>query len=176
MFIPMGYLYKKIAPKPDWIKASIEDVYSISDCVSENFAEYINYWAHNDYWIFNSPEIMQKIAVDMNIDLSEMQLFYYEIYKLQHDNEWQTFTPNPSFITDILTPQDKKLKGFDVATFSQGNFPECSPLSCNNLADKQTINNHCLFDTFEEAKKAIDEGLFNKGEPGPYRIIAVYRV
>lgn len=176
MFVPMGYLYKKIVKKPDWINASIEDVYSISDCVSENFAEYIDYWSHNDYWIFNSPEIMQKIAADKNIDLSEMQLFYYEIYKLQYTDKWQIFAPSSSLITNVLIPKNKQLKGFDVATFSQGNLPECSPLSCNNLADEKIVNSHCLFDTFEEAKQAIELNFFDKGEPGPHRIIAIYQV
>jgi hypothetical protein len=38
-------------------------------------------------------------------------------------------------------------------------------------------NKHCLFSTFEEAKLALEAGKFEGGgEPGPYRIIAVYTV
>ena len=54
--IPVGYMYKKIVIKPDWLKAAnIVDVYSLSNCISHGFADYINYWQHNGYWLFDSP-------------------------------------------------------------------------------------------------------------------------
>lgn len=57
--IPVGYLYKKVGLRPDWIKADgVRDIYSLSRCVSEDFTDYINYWKHNGYWLFDSPEIM----------------------------------------------------------------------------------------------------------------------
>jgi len=68
------------------------------------------------------------------------------------------------------------LEGFDVTSFVVHTSPECSPLSCNSLAEKIPTNRHCLFNTFDEAKSAIDNGMFAGAEPGPYRIIAVYSV
>jgi hypothetical protein len=38
------------------------------------------------------------------------------------------------------------------------------------------VNRHCLFDSFEEAKLSVERGLFNQGEPGPFRIFAVHTV
>jgi hypothetical protein len=75
-----------------------------------------------------------------------------------------------------MLPSKKTLEGFDVVTFYAGNSPECSPLSCNGLADTIPTNQHCLIESFEDAKAALDGGEFNNSEPGPYRIFAVYSV
>lgn len=52
--------------------------------------------------------------------------------------------------------------------------PECSPLSCCAMAKEMSVNEHCLFRTFAEAKGAIDGGGLNYSEPGPFRVFAVY--
>jgi len=42
--IPLGYLYKYVADRPEWLTAAhVADVYSLSGCVSKPFADYINY-------------------------------------------------------------------------------------------------------------------------------------
>jgi hypothetical protein len=36
---------KHVATHPDWLKADhVIDIYSVSNCVSDDFADYINYW------------------------------------------------------------------------------------------------------------------------------------
>jgi len=76
----------------------------------------------------------------------------------------------------VLVPIDKHLEGFDVVTFSNKNLPECSPLSCNHLAEEIPTNPHCLPDSFSDAKKYLEDGIFNNSEPGPYRIFSVFSV
>lgn len=178
--IPVGYIYKRVIVRPDWLKAeAIFDIFSLSNCISDDFADYINYWKHNGYWLFNSPEAIEEIATNEGIDLSGTTLFYYEAYEYEFDedsNKWSAFTPEPAFVTEVLAPMDKHLEGFDVATFSAHTSPECSPLSCNSLATAIPVNTHCLFNTFAEAKGALEGGLFKNSEPGPYRIFAVYTV
>ena len=173
-------MYKRVVVRPDWLKAgTILDVYSLSNCISDAFADYINFWKHNGYWLFNSPGVIEEIAENEGIDLSGTTLFYYEVYEHEFDekpNDWPTFTPEPSFETNVRVPTDKHLEGFDVTTFYAHTNPECSPLSCNSLAADIPVNEHCLFNTFEEAKEAIERGLFKNSEPGPYRIFAVYTV
>jgi hypothetical protein len=51
-----------------------------------------------------------------------------------------------------------------------------SPLSCNGIAATLSVNTHCLFETLEEAKEAIEGGNFNRCEPGVYKIYAVHLV
>ena len=36
--------------------------------------------------------------------------------------------------------------------------PECSPVSCKGVATELEVNRHCLFDSFEQAKGAIETG------------------
>ncbi len=180
-FIPAGYLYKKITEKPAWLNADIEDICSVSNCISEDFTNYINYWQHNGYWLFDKPNVMSGIASEQDINLSEMQLFYYEVYELEFietndGSNWCLFEAEPSFITNVAIPDNKSLKGFDVVTFFTGNAAECSPLSCNHIASEIKVNKHCLFNTFIEAKQALENGIFKHAEPGPYRIFAVYKI
>jgi hypothetical protein len=167
---------KCVAKNPERLKApQVTDIFSVSNCVSENFADYINYWKHNGYWLFDSPEVIQTLARDNTIDLEGTALFYYEAHEQEFDGvSWKPFAADPSFPTNIVPPQRKRLAGFDVVTFSNRTNPQCSPLSCNSLANELVTNAQCLFSTFEEAKKNVDTGVFNNSEPGPYRIFAVY--
>ncbi len=96
--IPVGYMYKKVVIKPEWLQVTnTVDVYSLSNCISHGFADYINYWQHNGYWLFDSPAIIEALAAAENIDLSDTTLFYYEAYEYEYVEEtdtWATFTPN----------------------------------------------------------------------------------
>jgi hypothetical protein len=176
--LPLGYMRKRVASNSEWLKAKgVVDIYSVSNCLSNDFADYINYWRHNGYWLFDSPAVIDEISQTEHIDLTGTRLFYYEAYEFEYDEDkeqWVAFHPEPSFVTDVQVPANMKLEGFDVVTFSAHSNPECSPLSCCALAKDLAVNEHCLFRTFAEAKEAIDRGLFNNSEPGPYRILAVY--
>ena len=51
--IPVGYLAKHVYKRPDWLQVDhVIDIFSVSGCVSENFADYIGFWKHNGYWFF----------------------------------------------------------------------------------------------------------------------------
>jgi hypothetical protein len=179
--IPAGYMAKMIANNPGWVSATanIVDIYSVSGCASHHFADYIKFWKHNGYWLFDAPNIIRQLADDEGIDLSPAKFFYYEVYPQQYDEErrgWSTFSPETSFSTNVRSPEERNLEGYDVVSFSAHTSPECSPLSCNNAAKNITVNEHCLLRTFEEAKSLLELGAFDKGEPGPFRIFAVYSV
>ena len=176
--IPVGYMAKRIQRAPEWLKArQVEDIYSVSGCLSEDFADYINFWKHNGYWFFDSPAIIRALARENSIELEGTSLFYYEAYEKEFDGErWRPFGPEPSLPTNVGPPRQRKLEGFDVVTFYAGNAPECSPLSCNGMAQELSTNSHCLFATFAEAEAALSRGAFKDSEPGPYRIFSVYSV
>jgi hypothetical protein len=176
--IPVGYLAKRSVKKPDGFTLEcVEDVYSVGSCVNDDFVDYSDYYKHNGYWLFDSPEVIQSLATEHSIELQETLLFYYEAYELQFDGKsWISYAPEPAVETHVSQPFRKRLEGFDVVTFYCGNAPECSPLSCNCLAQKVSVNSHCLFSTFEEAETQLSSGGFDGCEPGPYRIFAVYSV
>jgi len=108
-----------------------------------------------------------------------MKLFFYQVYEFQWYDEtrrWEEFGPEESFETKVILPQSSVLQGFDVTAFSAQNSAECSPLSCNLMADKFKVNAHCLLNTFNEAKVLIESGALKQCEPGPYRIFEVHSV
>jgi len=178
--IPAGYMAKRIAARPDWLKTDrVVDVFSVSHCVSNDFADYINYWKHNGYWLFDSPEIIRKLASENSVDLTPTALFYYEVHEREYDEQltsWKPFGPEPSFKTEIAQPKQRHLEGYDIVTFNAHTSPECSPLSCNLLASEIETNAHCLLSSFDEAKMLLEEGRLDNSESGPYRIFAVYSV
>jgi hypothetical protein len=178
--IPAGYMAKHVSIRPDWLKAGhVVDIYSVSDCISEDFADYINFWKHNGYWLFDSPEAIFEVAKENSIDLTNARLFYYEVYELEYDehhHSWEPFALENSFKTLIVEPDTKQLEGYDIMTFYANVNPECSPLSCNDLAAEIETNEHCLLSSFEKAKQLLEEGKIKHCEPGPYRIFAVNSV
>lgn len=176
--IPVGYMAKRVVPRPEWINAEqVTDIYSVSSCVSDNFADYINYWEHNGYWFFDTPQVLSELARQNSIDLTGTRLFFYEVYEREFDAElrqWVAFEPEPSFKTQVHLPGVKVLEGYDVVTFSMRTSPECSPLSCNLLATEVETNQHCLLPSLERAIELLEKGKFQNTEPGPFRIFAVY--
>jgi hypothetical protein len=145
----------------------VRDVYSVSSCVNDAFADYIDCWKHNGYWLFDSPE------------LEGAKLFVYEAYEMEFDEKrmsWASFAADSGLKTNVAVPEVMTLEGFDLVTFNVRTAPECSPLSCNKVAKDVPTNEHCLVRTFEEAKAALETGKFIGAEPGPYRIFAVYSV
>ena len=113
---------KRVCTKPVWLEAGqVVDIYSISNCISEAFADYIDYWKHNGYWFFDSPEIIKDLGRENSIPLEGTSLFYYEVHETEFDRErWHRFAPEPSFPTGVITPARTRLEGFDVALFVPG--------------------------------------------------------
>jgi hypothetical protein len=178
MLIPAGFMAKQVSRKPAWLSApAVGDIYSVSHCISKDFCDYIPHWKHNGYWLFNDLPTLQQVAGQAAVDLEPYRLFYYEVHDHQFDADsktWKPFLPEPSFETAVAVPHKKQLEGYDVVTFSVGTNPECSPLSCNSLAEHLPVNTHCLLASFEESRRLIEAGRFDGSEPGPYRIFAVF--
>jgi hypothetical protein len=178
--IAAGYMYKMVARQPDWLKApDVDDIYSVSGCVSPPFTDYVSLWRHNGYWLFDRPAIMRDIAEEQGIDLSAATLFYFEVFEEEFDEEsglWSPFAPDPSFTTAVAPPAASRLEGYDAVTFTVRTSPECSPLSCNNVAGSVGVNRHCLFRSLDQAKSAVQDETFKDCEPGPFRIFAVHTV
>jgi hypothetical protein len=178
--IPAGYMSKRIKQGSDSLgMPAVSDIYSLSNCISADFADYINCWKHNGYWLFDSPATIDAIAKELDVSISGTKLFYYELYELEYDQErleWLGFEPEPSFPTRVEPPLDSTLEGYDVVSFYVRSSPECSPLSCNGLGASLPVNAHCLLPSLESARQLISAGAFHGGEPGPLRVFAVYSV
>ena len=115
-------------------------------------------------------------TAEVGIPLIGLKLFYYRVYPLQWDSTsktWESFAPEPSLVTCVSEPEAAQIEGFDVVCYSMQTSPECSPLSCNDLCESVAVNEHCLFPSLEDAKQALESGIFEGGERGPYRILEV---
>ncbi|MBS0240978.1 MAG: hypothetical protein JSS20_02290 [Proteobacteria bacterium] len=179
--IPAGYLFKRVEARPDWlgVPGRPQRIFSMCGHISPDFADYVDFWRHNGFWLFDSPDIIEAVAADHGIELTGLTCFYYEEHEQQFDTEadrWLPVVPEKSFLTSVERPSAATLEGFDIVTFSGGTAPECSPLSCNSIAEEVAVNDRCLFDTFDEARRALESGLFRNAEPGPCRIVAVHTV
>ena len=92
--IQAGYMYKRIALPEGLNCENVIKVYSVGQCISKDFADYIPFWKHNKYWFFNNPGDMDKIIDEQNI-ASEFELLFYELYEMEFDEQegsWQEFT------------------------------------------------------------------------------------
>lgn len=180
MMIPAGYLYKRVVVRPDgFADARVVDICSVSGHINAAFADYFAHWRHNACWLFDDPATMRDIAAAEGIDLAGMTLFYYEVLAEQFEEaarSWASIPGSWRAASAMRPPATKTLLGYDVVTFSQGNAPECSPLSCNGLSTRVAINAHCLLDTCAAACEALEKGVFYNSEPGPFRVLAVYSV
>jgi hypothetical protein len=176
--IPAGYMAKRVQKPKGFHMDGIADVYSVSGHINEDFADYIEYWKHNGHWLFDSPEIIRAVAQEDSIQLGRTSFFYYEVYEMEFDGKtWSPHEAESSIPTNVIPPPpEKTLAGFEVVTFFAKNAPECSPLSCNGMAEEIPTNQHCLLESFAEAYDRLNAGAFNNAEPGPYRIFAVYSV
>jgi hypothetical protein len=178
--LALGYMAKRIVTRPDWLKAAgVDEILSVSSCISEDFADWINSWRHNGHWLFDSPSIIQALACEHGLDLTGCRWFYYEGHETAYDDDaraWLPYAPDPGFGTSVQQPMDSVLRGYDVVTHSCGNSAECSPLSCNHMADEIVTNRHCLLDSFEVAHHLTEQRRFVDCEPGPYRIVAVFEI
>lgn len=178
--IELGYMAKRIISRPDWLDVpGVRDVYAVSNCMSNDFCDYIDYWKHNGFWFFDSPALIRAVATENDIDLTETVLVYYRGYHMQYDADLKKWTPyqaEADFRTAVSPPTDATFLGYDIVTYSMQNMPECSPLSCNKLAADVRVNEHCLIDSLGDAIDRLNIGAFNNSEPGPYRIIAVHAV
>jgi hypothetical protein len=177
--VPAGYMAKRVRSRPEWLTApQVVDLYSVSGCASRDFASWIQYWKHNGYWFFDTPELIEQVAREAGVELEGTTLFFYEIYEQEFDELhglWADLVPQ-SFPTQVIAPPEKDLDGYDVVSYSCGTSAECSPLSCNHLATEVETNSHCLLASLEQAKQLLESGLFTGSEPGPFRAVAVYSV
>ena len=53
--IPAGYMAKRMQKPKGFHVDGIADVYSVSSCINDDFADYIEYWKHNGHWLLIHP-------------------------------------------------------------------------------------------------------------------------
>lgn len=171
-WIPLGYMLKRVAPAPGWLGLPhVAEVCALSGCISSSLGD--SDWRRNGYGLFDTPAAALAAS---GADADDERLFYYEAWAQEYVEAtaaWRPIAP-PDPPARVVAPGGASLLGFDVVTWSVGYAPECSPLSCNGLAAGSPVNSRCLFETADEAIAALSAGRFDKSEPGPFRVVAVF--
>jgi len=159
--IPAGYMAKRVYKRPDWLKAPhVAEIYSVSGCISEDFADYINYWKHNGYWFFDSPELIKAVAKENSIQLQGTSLFYYEAYEMEFDGEcWTSWLQEPSFKQTLPCLQKNNLRVSMSLLFTL-EAPQSTLRSRAILWQKKFIRTHIAYlSPLVKARKVLITGL-----------------
>jgi hypothetical protein len=169
-----GYFARDIVSAPDWLNCpAVEDVCSVSRCVSPGPKDWVYQWLHNELGLFNEPD-QARLVIPR--ESPPMRTFAYLVSTVRFvDGRPQPWDWPEDAAPVPLTAAYTSL-GFDaVHKFMDSVLGfECSPLSCNGLADEWPVNRHCLLDDLETAVKAAVQFSIDQPEPGMYYVAQVF--
>ena len=173
MLIFCGYFPKLITPaQPTLNIAGVTDICSVSTCLAQAPAGWINHWAHNALGFYDTVQLAESV-------IPEAEAAAYEVFGYRFSRQlFQDGRAAPWAVPELpCAPPGREFApvGFDAVS-KTADFFEHSPLSCNRAAETLTRNEHCLFDTLEEA--VAGAMTFSAGgtyEPGPYYVAQVLR-
>lgn len=168
----IGFFPKITKPLPEWLgNNSIEEICSVSNCISDGPQNWINQWKHNELGFYNSEEIAREVITE---DAHKFDIYAYNLFPLYcFDDEVESICIQS---IEGNLPPDYEFLGYDIVTKTVADFFECSPLSCNSGASKYPVNEFCLIADREAAYSVLRE-ISEDGsyEPGPYYLFEMYR-
>jgi hypothetical protein len=164
---------KRKTPPPPGLKvpAHVREICSVSSCISADPPDWITAWRHNGVFLFDSPGLARSVVPATEPDLYEMHA--YRVLPLLFTAAGATAWALPDLAVEPL-PEDFACLGWDIVGRFGDQF-DCSPLSCNGLADAFPVNAACLLERREEALRAVASEAFAGAEPGPYVVAQVWR-
>jgi hypothetical protein len=172
-----------------WLKnENVEEICSVSNCISKGPDGWIDKWKHNDLGFYDTEESALSVIQDAQ---EKYDLYAYTLYPTKLiEGKTFDFKVNSS-AKECLNSY--KFIGYDVVSKSVADFFECSVLSCNNGCKIFPVNQFCLIQDFEDAltccRKISEDtagaetvkrpdGILEyhgKWEPGPYYLFEVFR-
>jgi hypothetical protein len=172
--VDAGYFAKRIMRRPDYIEPiHIVEICSATLCMSEAPEGWIEHWRHNDLGWFNT--IQDAWFVVPEHERPSYRLFAFRIAETGFRDGGEIALQVPENVRPDPITSDFAALGFDaVSSSNEGVLGfECSPLSCNSMANEMTVNELCLLDT--EAAAASAAASFSVGdvEPGDYFVVEV---
>lgn len=183
--IPIGYFAKWIVARPEGLNiANVEDICSVSECMSAGPDGWFGLWKHNALCLFDDEQMIAEIAGQERRP-EPFDLFFYALLPIRFAVEGEAPVtlaglPNPAGPAPNVTPRplDYERLGYDcvqtgwdrdIAGFG------CSPLSCNGMAAEIPVNRHCLIDRLDDAIDTARRFAKEQPEPGVYYVIEVWR-
>lgn len=170
----IGYFPKKVTENPAHQKVSnVKEICSAGLCFFEEPGDWLEKWKHNEYFLYDTPEIAKSIIEDL-ADRDQYDLYAFKQYPIRIEEGNATEEEIKSINVEALSDAFRFL-GYDAVSKDMSEEFGCSPLSCNYGADIIATNEYCLFSTFEEALSGAKIFSTGEWEAGPYYIIEVYR-
>jgi len=168
----VGFFPKRTQPAPKEFKSgTIQEIASVAECISPAPKGWIQHWKHNPLGFFDTQTLAMQVIED---DLEEYDLYAYKVFPVRC--KYRETEPIPITNSPGDVPDDYHFLGYDIVTKSRADFFECSPLSCNYLANDYEVNQFCLIDELEAASQVLaDICKSGNAEPGPYYLFAIYR-
>ncbi|MDM8006186.1 MAG: hypothetical protein QUV05_08585 [Phycisphaerae bacterium] len=172
----IGYFPKRTTGHTHWINNPVvEEVCSVSECLSEGPPNWIDKWKHNDRWVYDTEEMAWSVIDD---DRKAYDMYAYKMFPIVFDGAKEEPWAIGSTARGDLSGY--QFLGFDIVNRTCDSTFECSPLSCNGGFNQYPVNRHCLIDDLEDAwricreiaTEAEEQGSW---EPGPYYLVAVHR-
>lgn len=174
--IAIGYNAKFIEKPESWLgNGLVEEILSVSECISESPIDHITLWLSNRWLLYDSLDALGEALAQTEVDGARLlRRFFYEAYpETILDGEWEPIQETPFGV--VGPTAGLELKGYDIVCFSSGPAPECSPLSCNSGAKHYEVNRYCLLRSLEDALAVVRRIDADGGyEPGPYGIMSVW--
>jgi len=171
----VGYFPKQCEVPAGWRTAAatshVTEICSISGCIASSPDGWIDHWLHNDWGFFNAPSDAGRVVPSGS---TGFVIFAYRLLPLQFEGG----ETKPIGLGDLAVeplPADFQSLGFDVVSRSISAFFECSPLSCNYMANEIPVNRHCLIDDLDQAVKVAERFSREQPEPGTYFVLEVLR-
>ncbi|HEX7652642.1 MAG TPA: hypothetical protein VF607_03990 [Verrucomicrobiae bacterium] len=134
--------------------------------------DWINEWKHNDMWVFDAPELAWSV-VPVRLR-PHYCLYAYRMLPVQYGQGEAVPYAFPK-IDPVPMGAGFEFLGWDVVSRYCDNVLECSPLLCNGVADKFSVNPYCLLESMAMAIQCAKEFFIDGAEPGPYAVIEVWR-
>jgi hypothetical protein len=170
--ILVGYFPKQVClPPPSLTGVGIEEVGSVSRCIASGPVGWFDLGKHNAWGCYGDPDTAWSLVPpDQQADY---RLCAYEVYPMEFfDGAAHALEIAPPAVTPLAG--DFRAVGWDAVSRSGGQGFECSPLSCNYMVERYTVNAYCLVnlqDAQNLAATAEREGC----EPGPYVVVNVWQ-
>jgi len=172
--IDAGFFMKRIEQAPEGMRLpGVREICSVSNCISSAPGNWIELWLHNDWGWFN--RVADALSVVRAEHLKDFRLFAYRVHPNKFTADGQVSIVLPEDVRPEAIGQEFRRLGFDTVNKTMDSVLgfECSPLSCNAMAEEIPVNEYCLFATLDEAIAAAGRFALEQPEPGDYYVIEV---
>ena len=172
MCVLIGYMAKQPTPRPDRFPLeSVREIASVSDCIVRRPDEWIYEWKHNDWFVYDTPELARTIAVKLGA--ASWPIDAYRVLPVRFEETGEV----PIEISTDAAPIPRSFErlGWDVVSREYTQEFECSPLSCNLMAEEIAVNEMCLLTSLEAAVATARRFAREQPEPGVYFVVEVWR-